>query len=176
MSADFIDLPQLLLGAGRVRLPGSKSISNRVLLLAALASGRTELRDLLASDDTARMLDALRTLGVGIEPAGRRCCSFSGVAGACCRFVMADLFLGNAGTAFRPLTAVLALAGGTTGWPACRACTNDRSPISSMACGSWAPTSDYLGVEGFPPLADSSTAQAARCRRSACAATCRASS
>jgi 3-phosphoshikimate 1-carboxyvinyltransferase len=64
MSRDFIDLPQLLAARGSVRLPGSKSISNRVLLLAALATGRTELRDLLVSDDTARMLDALRALGV----------------------------------------------------------------------------------------------------------------
>jgi 3-phosphoshikimate 1-carboxyvinyltransferase len=58
-----------------VRLPGSKSISNRVLLLAALASGDTELRDLLQSDDTARMIDALRTLGVKVEALGRQALS-----------------------------------------------------------------------------------------------------
>ncbi|MBL8506736.1 MAG: bifunctional 3-phosphoshikimate 1-carboxyvinyltransferase/cytidylate kinase, partial [Methylobacillus glycogenes] len=67
MSGDFIDLPQVLTAQGRVRLPGSKSISNRVLLLAALAVGRTELREVLVSDDTARMFDALRTLGVAVE-------------------------------------------------------------------------------------------------------------
>ncbi|HQO30061.1 MAG TPA: bifunctional 3-phosphoshikimate 1-carboxyvinyltransferase/cytidylate kinase, partial [Accumulibacter sp.] len=67
MSADFIDLPQLLAARGSVRLPGSKSISNRLLLLSALAVGETELRDLLHSDDTARMLDALQALGVPVE-------------------------------------------------------------------------------------------------------------
>ena len=60
----FIDLPQMISAGGCVRLPGSKSISNRALLLAALAEGVTEIRGLLVSDDTARMLDALRTLGV----------------------------------------------------------------------------------------------------------------
>ena len=81
MSEAFLDLPQFVSAAGTLRLPGSKSISNRVLLLAALASGRTEIRDLLASDDTARMLAALRTLGVGIEPAGDDALVVSGVAG-----------------------------------------------------------------------------------------------
>ena len=57
---EFLDLPQLISASGTVRLPGSKSISNRVLLLAALADGETEVRDLLASDDTERMLDALQ--------------------------------------------------------------------------------------------------------------------
>ena len=63
----FIDLPALLSARGTVRLPGSKSISNRVLLLAALAAGETELRDVLVSDDTACMLDALQALGVGVD-------------------------------------------------------------------------------------------------------------
>jgi 3-phosphoshikimate 1-carboxyvinyltransferase len=67
---EFLDLPQLLSAAGVVRLPGSKSISNRVLLLAALAEGETEVRDLLSSDDTARMLEALKVLGVGIAALG----------------------------------------------------------------------------------------------------------
>jgi 3-phosphoshikimate 1-carboxyvinyltransferase len=62
---EFLDLPQFSSATGVVRLPGSKSISNRVLLLAALAEGETEVRDLLASDDTARMLEALKVLGVG---------------------------------------------------------------------------------------------------------------
>ena len=67
MVMDFVDLPPLLSAKGVVRLPGSKSISNRVLLLAALADGQTEVRDLLESDDTARMIDALRLLGVVVE-------------------------------------------------------------------------------------------------------------
>ena len=62
--AEFIDLPPLMSAHGTVRLPGSKSISNRVLLLAALAQGTTELRDLLRSDDTDRMLEGLQALGV----------------------------------------------------------------------------------------------------------------
>ncbi|GMN81170.1 hypothetical protein GmRootV512_53790 [Variovorax sp. V512] len=69
-STAFLDLPPLAGAAGTVRLPGSKSISNRVLLLAALASGTTTIHDLLDSDDTRVMLDALRALGCGIEPAG----------------------------------------------------------------------------------------------------------
>ena len=66
----FLDLPPLRSAAGTVRLPGSKSISNRVLLLAALSEGRTVVRDLLASDDTAVMLDALRALGCGVAQDG----------------------------------------------------------------------------------------------------------
>jgi len=108
---EFLDLPQLLSAAGIVRLPGSKSISNRVLLLAALAEGETEVRDLLSSDDTARMLEALKVLGVGITALGNEDWLIKGCGG---KFPVkqAELFLGNAGTAFRPLTAALALAGG----------------------------------------------------------------
>ena len=64
---DFLDIPPLASVGGVVRLPGSKSISNRALLLAALSAGRTTLVDLLASDDTRVMIDALRTLGCGVE-------------------------------------------------------------------------------------------------------------
>ena len=67
---EFLELPPLMSAHGTVRLPGSKSISNRVLLLAALAEGATTVRDLLHSDDTERMLDALRILGVKIESLG----------------------------------------------------------------------------------------------------------
>src|SRR6188474_3454333 len=69
-STAFLDIPPLASASGTVRLPGSKSISNRVLLLAALASGTTTIHDLLDSDDTRVMLDALRALGCGIQPAG----------------------------------------------------------------------------------------------------------
>ncbi len=106
-----IDIAPVRAFSGTVRLPGSKSISNRTLLLAALAEGVTELRGLLASDDTARMLDALAKLGIAVEQTGVNACRVTGCAG---RFPnrSAELFLGNAGTAFRPLTAALALAGG----------------------------------------------------------------
>ncbi|HRD90704.1 MAG TPA: bifunctional 3-phosphoshikimate 1-carboxyvinyltransferase/cytidylate kinase [Accumulibacter sp.] len=151
MSAAFLDLPQFVSAAGTLRLPGSKSISNRVLLLAALASGRTEIRDLLASDDTARMLAALRTLGVGIELAGDAALVVSGVAGEL-PVRAAELFLGNAGTAFRPLTAVLALAGGTyrlAGVPRMHA-----RPIADLVAGlrQLGAEIDYLAGDGFPPL------------------------
>jgi 3-phosphoshikimate 1-carboxyvinyltransferase len=111
LSAEFLDLPQLIAAAGTVRLPGSKSISNRVLLLAALSEGETKVCDLLASDDTERMLEALKSLGIGITHLGAESWSIKGCGGV---FPVkhAELFLGNAGTAFRPLTAALALAGG----------------------------------------------------------------
>ena len=81
MSGDYIDLPQVLAAAGTVRLPGSKSISNRMLLLAALAAGKTEICDLLHADDTARMLDALHALGVDIESGEGNRLLISGVNG-----------------------------------------------------------------------------------------------
>ena len=93
--------------AGSITLPGSKSISNRMLLLAALADGETVVRDLLKSDDTDVMLAALIKLGVRIDSMGKNDYRIIGCGG---RFpvTQAELFLGNAGTAFRPLTAALA--------------------------------------------------------------------
>ena len=108
----FIDLPAILSAQGTVRLPGSKSLSNRILLLAALAEGETEVRDLLKSDDTDRMLEALATLGVKVTPLGEGAIKVAGCGGKL-PVKSADLFLGNAGTAFRPLTAALALSGGS---------------------------------------------------------------
>ncbi|HQT25757.1 MAG TPA: bifunctional 3-phosphoshikimate 1-carboxyvinyltransferase/cytidylate kinase, partial [Burkholderiales bacterium] len=67
MKKEYLDLPPMLAAHGEITLPGSKSISNRVLLLSALSEGTTEIRDLLHSDDTERMLDALATLGVKME-------------------------------------------------------------------------------------------------------------
>src|SRR5690606_8275308 len=106
---------QLVLGpvtraSGRMTLPGSKSISNRVLLLAALAEGRAELPGLLDSDGPRVMWQALRTLGVALDAAGEGRLAVQGVS----RFPVnsAEIFLGNAGTAFRPLTAALAVLGG----------------------------------------------------------------
>jgi 3-phosphoshikimate 1-carboxyvinyltransferase len=95
---------------GSVRLPGSKSISNRVLLLAALAHGTTELSGLLDADDTRVMIDALRALGIAVEELGD-VVRVTGCDGAIPN-KRADLFLGNAGTAMRPLAAMLAWAGG----------------------------------------------------------------
>jgi len=97
--------------AGAVRLPGSKSISNRVLLLAALARGDTVIEGLLDADDTRVMRTALAQLGVVLTDAGDML-RVSGCAGAF-PARSAELFLGNAGTAFRSLTAALAFSGGT---------------------------------------------------------------
>lgn len=106
-----LTLPAASHAEGQITLPGSKSISNRTLLLAALATGSTEIRDLLASDDTARMLEALEILGVSCENFAENAWR---VTGCNDNFPnkQADLFLGNAGTAFRPLTAALAFSDG----------------------------------------------------------------
>ena len=108
---ESIDLPEFMSAQGNIRLPGSKSISNRALLLAALSEGSTEIRGLLESDDTAYMREALRRLGVNIVSLGDKLWRVQGVKGI---FPVrrSEIFLGNAGTAFRLLTAVLALAGG----------------------------------------------------------------
>ncbi|NHC08166.1 bifunctional 3-phosphoshikimate 1-carboxyvinyltransferase/cytidylate kinase [Azonexus fungiphilus] len=148
---EFLDLPQLLSAAGSVRLPGSKSISNRVLLLAALAEGETEVRDLLASDDTERMLEALQTLGVGVTSLGGEAWKIVGCGG---RFPVrqAELFLGNAGTAFRPLTAALALAGGD--YVLKGVARMHERPIGDLVDGLRQLGADvnYLGNDGYPPL------------------------
>jgi 3-phosphoshikimate 1-carboxyvinyltransferase len=109
-------LPAASRAEGTVKLPGSKSISNRTLLLAALSNGVTEIRDLLVSDDTARMLEALEKLGIKLEKLSETDWKVTGCGG---QFPNkgtpnknTELFLGNAGTAFRPLTAALALSDG----------------------------------------------------------------
>ena len=111
-TAAYLDLGPIARTEGVVALPGSKSISNRTLLLAALATGTTVVEDLLDADDVDRMRDALSQLGVHVEQrASSRDFLVHGTGGAIPAPV-ARLFLGNAGTAFRPLTAVLALTGG----------------------------------------------------------------
>ncbi|UCV18266.1 bifunctional 3-phosphoshikimate 1-carboxyvinyltransferase/cytidylate kinase [Ferribacterium limneticum] len=151
LAAEFLDLPQLLFAAGTVRLPGSKSISNRVLLLAALAEGETEVRDLLASDDTERMLDALKVLGVGTTHLGGENWLIKGCGGQV-PIKQAELFLGNAGTAFRPLTAALALAGGN--YVLKGVARMHERPIGDLVDGLRQLGADisYLGNDGYPPL------------------------
>ncbi|MBI5922355.1 MAG: 3-phosphoshikimate 1-carboxyvinyltransferase [Betaproteobacteria bacterium] len=149
---DFLDLPAVSKAAGSLRLPGSKSISNRCLLLAGLAKGATDIFDLLDSDDTRVMLTALRTLGVTIETFGRSKIRVTGCAGTF-PVKQADLFLGNAGTAFRPLTAALALSQGTyrlSGVPRMH-----ERPIADLidALRNLGAAVRYLEKEGFPPLA-----------------------
>ncbi len=148
---DFLDLSPVTHAQGSVQLPGSKSISNRTLLLAALAKGTTEIRDLLKSDDTDRMLEALASLGVSITKTAENDYEVVGTGG---NFPSkeADLFLGNAGTAFRPLTAALAFSGGTYklhGVPRMH-----ERPIGDLVDALRQAGADiqYLGQEGFPPL------------------------
>ena len=148
---DYLDLGPLDRAAGIVCLPGSKSISNRILLLAALARGNTTVHNLLASDDVERMLDALRLLGVNISNNGDETVVIEGCGGS---FPVkeADLFLGNAGTAFRPLTAVLALSGGhyrLSGVPRMH-----ERPIGDLvdALSGLGADIRYLRNKGFPPL------------------------
>jgi len=151
----FLDLPPLQSAIGAVRLPGSKSISNRVLLLAALAQGTTTVRDLLHSDDTDRMLEALQTLGVAVESLGDNAYRVTGCAG---NFPVkkAQLFLGNAGTAFRPLTAALALVGGE--YELSGVARMHERPIGDLvdALRQLGAEITYLGNPGFPPLRISS--------------------
>lgn len=138
---------------GDVTLPGSKSLSNRILLLAALAKGETRISNLLDSDDVRFMLQALRALGVSYElsPDKTRCV-VQGNAGPLNHDGVLSLFLGNAGTAMRPLTAALAAGHGEfdlTGEP-----RMSERPIADLvdalaACGA---NIDYTGPHGFPPL------------------------
>ncbi len=150
----FLDIPALLSADGTVRLPGSKSISNRVLLLAGLSSGTTVVHDLLDSDDTQVMLTALRQLGCGVESIADTV-HIAGLSGQLA-VRQASLFLGNAGTAMRPLTAALAVLSATQagsfelkGVPRMheRPIGDLVDALRQLGCGI-----DYLGNDGYPPL------------------------
>ena len=144
---DSLELKPARRAAGTVRLPGSKSISNRVLLLAALAQGETEVAGLLDADDTRVMRDALSALGVRFS--GSKTVGVGGVFPV----KQADLSLGNAGTAFRPLTAALALSGGE--YRLSGVARMHERPIGDLvdALRGIGARIDYAGKEGFPPLA-----------------------
>ncbi len=135
---------------GEVRLPGSKSLSNRALLLAALATGSTRLTGLLDADDTRVMVDALRQLGVAIAVDGDTAL----VDGCAGRFPVrhAELSLGNAGTAMRPLAAVLAFAAGT--YRLDGVARMRERPIGDLvdALVDLGARIRYLERPGFPPL------------------------
>jgi 3-phosphoshikimate 1-carboxyvinyltransferase len=149
---DHLELKPIRRVRGRVTLPGSKSISNRVLLLAALARGETCVRDVLESDDTAVMLKALRALGVKCDDEGGRTVRVLGTAGAF-PVKRAELNLGNAGTAFRPLTAVLAMMNGE--YRLSGVARMDERPIGDLvgALTDLGARIDFLGKPGYPPLA-----------------------
>lgn len=137
---------------GEIQLPGSKSLSNRILLLAALAEGDTRVTNLLDSADVTHMLNALTELGVDYDlGADRRTCLVRGVGGPF-KAVSGELFLGNAGTAMRPLTAALCLGQGSftlTGEPRMY-----ERPIKDLvdALAQIGAQVDYLRDEGYPPL------------------------
>ena len=154
-TTEFLDLPALDSANGSVSLPGSKSISNRVLLLAALSQGTTTIHDLLDSDDTRVMLTGLKQLGCSITPDAvipGQAIDVTGIGGQLPPGTAATLFLGNAGTAMRPLTAALSVLGGDfemTGVPRMyeRPIGDLVDALRQLGC-----KIDYLKDEGFPPL------------------------
>ncbi len=150
---EYLDVGPYRHAAGAVTLPGSKSISNRTLLLAALCKGETVVKGLLKSDDTDVMIDALRSLGAGVRAAGEDTFVIDGTNAF--SVTNGNLFLGNAGTAFRPLTAALSLL----------AASGSRYQLSGVPRMHERPILDlvdalqqlgadirYLQTPGFPPL------------------------
>ena len=148
---DSLYLPAARLRPAAITLPGSKSISNRTLLLAALSDNACHIENLLDADDTRHMLAALQSLGVRIEHHGGGSYTVHGCGG---HFPQrqADLFLGNAGTAFRPLTAALALLGGD--YRLHGVARMHERPIGDLvdALRQAGATIRYEGREGYPPL------------------------
>ena len=139
--------------SGTINLPGSKSVSNRALLLSALSQGKTRLTNLLDSDDVRYMLDALKALNIKYHlSADRTICDIEGVGGKLHSAHPLELFLGNAGTAMRPLAAALCLADNNivlTGEPRMK-----ERPIGHLvdALRQGGAKIDYLENEGYPPL------------------------
>ncbi len=156
-STQFLDVPPLERLTGRVVLPGSKSISNRALLLAALCSGEiTTLNGILESDDTRVMRQAIDQLGGRVEVISADVVRVTGlpetVPSSDPNGAPIDLFLGNAGTAMRPLVAALALRGGSytlRGTPRMheRPIGDLVDALTPLGC-----RVSYLGQVGFPPL------------------------
>ncbi|WP_295748235.1 3-phosphoshikimate 1-carboxyvinyltransferase [Undibacterium sp.] len=148
----YLDLHPVMQAQGTVRLPGSKSISNRTLLLAALAQGTTQIVELLASDDTLVMLTALQKLGVHWTQDGTtQNYTVTGVDGVLPQH-QADLFMGNAGTAIRPLVAALAVIGGD--YTLHGVSRMHERPIGDLvdALNQVGAQIEYIGNPGFPPL------------------------
>lgn len=148
---EHLDLEPVMHVEGAVRLPGSKSISNRTLLLAALSEGTTTIHDLLASDDTLVMLGALKSLGIQWEQLDERTHVVHG-AGGRLPIHEADLFMGNAGTAIRPLTAALAVIGGDYTLHGVQ--RMHERPIGDLvdALNAVGAQIEYTGNPGYPPL------------------------
>ncbi len=154
MSSKALQISPTSSAKGEIQLPGSKSISNRVLLLSALAQGTTTLQGLLDADDTRVMRDALSKLGVLLRSYSKNEEDLIEITGQDGRFseLTADLFMGNAGTAIRPLTAALAILGGEYhlhGVPRMH-----ERPIADLVEGlrDIGANIDYLGTKGYPPI------------------------
>ncbi|MGL4735621.1 MAG: 3-phosphoshikimate 1-carboxyvinyltransferase [Enterovibrio sp.] len=153
MSTTALTLPSITKVCATVPLPGSKSLSNRALLLAALANGTTRLLNLLDSDDTRHMVQALRQLGVAVaHDKSTHVCEIKGLGGPFSCQAPQTLFLGNAGTAMRPLAAALCVGEGTyqlTGEPRMQ-----ERPIADLvdALQNLGAQIDYLAQPGFVPL------------------------
>ena len=139
--------------SGTINLPGSKSVSNRALLLSALSQGKTRLTNLLDSDDVRYMLEALKALNIKYHLSDDlTICDIEGVGGKLHSAHPLELFLGNAGTAMRPLAAALCLADNNivlTGEPRMK-----ERPIGHLvdALRQGGAKIDYLENEGYPPL------------------------
>jgi 3-phosphoshikimate 1-carboxyvinyltransferase len=146
-----LDLAPVMRVEGTVRLPGSKSISNRTLLLAALSAGTTTIHGLLASDDTMVMLGALTSLGIQWEQLDDHTHVITG-GGGLLPVHAADLFMGNAGTAIRPLTAALAVIGGD--YTLHGVSRMHERPIGDLvdALNAIGAQVEYTGEPGYPPL------------------------
>ena len=137
--------------SGQVTLPGSKSITNRILLLSAIADGTTTIIGPLVSDDTLHMIDALKKLQVDLTQKDNGDILIHGTRGNF-KNKSAEIFLGNAGTAFRPLTAALSFSKGQytlSGLPRMH-----ERPIKDLVDALLQLNADitYLGQEGYPPL------------------------
>lgn len=146
----YLDLPAVGRLAGEMTLPGSKSITNRVLLLAALSRGETVLDGVLDSDDARVMLDALRVLGVGLEHLGGTRWKVQGVGAFPVK--RAEIFVGNSGLSIRTLAAALAMSGGDYrlhGVPRMH-----ERPIGDLvlALSAWGANIRSEVATGFPPL------------------------
>ncbi|BAJ02043.1 3-phosphoshikimate 1-carboxyvinyltransferase [Shewanella violacea] len=143
---------------GTINIPGSKSISNRALLLATLAKGTTTLTNLLDSDDIRYMLASLKQLGVNYRLSeNNTVCELEGTGAPLNAELAQTLFLGNAGTAMRPLCAALTLGQGEftlTGEP-----RMEERPIGDLvdALRQLGASVTYLKNEGFPPLTINAT-------------------
>ena len=149
---DQITLQPVNAISGEITLPGSKSLTNRALLLAALATGETRIVNLLSSADTGHMITALRQLGVEIKEETANA-TVVGNAGLFSKPEKKSFFLGNAGTAIRPLTAMLNMIPGrfiVDGDEYMR-----ERPIAHLgdALTQLGASIEYLNEDGFPPIA-----------------------